>query len=226
VSGLLPSRRGARLALVVAVAAAIVVAVAASGGSGGGSSNGAPGGTVAGAGVAAGTGAASVAGGSAAASSAGAEAAPAPKEFIVASKDSVTQTGGTNEITAAVYPSGVDNDEISPTGATPIKPCGLVSKAQATTILGNGVKVSEAVQGPTCVYRAAGRQVTVVVEETPIKALREGARKAKKLQVAGRTGWCLTYESTSVVVPFDRRHTLQITGPCQAGVRFAAIALG
>ncbi len=222
-NALIPKRPGARVALIAILAALVVVAIAVSSGSSGGSPD-AGSAVVADVSSGGGAGGGSAAGGGAAAS-AGGEAAPVETDLIVASKDSVTESGGTNETTRATFPTGTDNDEISPTGATPIKPCQLVSKAQAAGILGKGVTVSEKVQGPTCVYVAAGREVTMVVAETPIKALREGARKAKKLQIAGRTGWCLTYETTSVVVPYDGRRTLQVTGPCQAGVRFAAIAL-
>jgi hypothetical protein len=192
-------RLSTRAALILLVAALLAAAVAACGGS-------AP---------SAGSGPADT-GGAAAASS---------NEFVSSSTDAVTDNGGTTEITQAIYPSGRDNDEISPTGATAVKPCQLVTKAEATAILGKGVTVSEELQGPTCVYSAAGRQITLVVEEVTIKGLREGARKARKVRVAGRQGWCLTYETTSVVVPFDRNRILHVSGPCQAGVRFAAAAL-
>jgi hypothetical protein len=67
--------------------------------------------------------------------------------------------------------------------------------------------------------------VTLVVEQASIKALREGARKATPVTIAGKTGYCVRYESTSVIVAAGGRRVLQVTGPCAAGVRFAAAAL-
>lgn len=154
-----------------------------------------------------------------------APAAKASHEPVVNSSDPATRSAGATEIVRANYPYGPDNDEISATGAKPVKPCGLVSRAQAVRILGAGVNVSERPQGPTCIYTGSGRQITTVVEEAPLAALRSGARKKTKVSVNGNSGWCLSYETTSVVIDAGHGRVLQVTGPCAAGVRFAAIAL-
>ncbi len=171
--------------------------------------------------------------------------APAYHKFAVESRDVVTGGGdeaaagdasaarpkvtpvdpGVNTIEAARFPNGTDNDEISPTGAKPVKPCRLVTKAQASTILGGKVTVSERPQGPTCVYAGSGREVTLVLMKTPLRALREGARHSTKVQIGTHTGYCLRYQATSVVVAVSRQRVLQVTGACAAGVRFAAVAL-
>jgi hypothetical protein len=173
---------------------------------------------------------------------------PAHHKFAVESRDVVTssadepetseaaqKTGGApdvvdvnpspNDIEVAKFPNGKDNDEISPTGAKPIKPCNLVTKAQASGILGGKVLVSERPQGPTCVYTGSGREVTMVVMETSLRPLREGARHSTAVRIGSHTGYCLRYQSTSVVVAVPKHRVLQVTGSCQAGVRFAAIAL-
>jgi uncharacterized protein DUF3558 len=137
----------------------------------------------------------------------------------------VTTDGGVTEIVTASFPGGHDTDEVSPTGAKPMKPCGLVTKAQAEGILGKGVKVSERPQGPTCVYSGSGREVDLVVEKVPLSSLKNGARSVEPVTINGRQGYCLKYGSTSVVVAVGSGRVLQATGPCQAGVRFAAIAL-
>ncbi len=142
-----------------------------------------------------------------------------------ASADAVTDGEGVTEITSAVYPTGKDTDEENASGTEAIKPCRLVPKAKAESILGTHVSVTERLQGPTCVYTGSGRQVTLVIEQASIKALREGARKSSPVTVAGHTGWCVRYESTSVIVAVGGRRVLQVTGPCAAGVRFAATAL-
>jgi hypothetical protein len=174
--------------------------------------------------------------------------APAYHKFAVESRDVVTSGGdeaetsaasdrtggapdvasvdpGVNAIEVAKFPNGKDNDEISPTGAKPVKPCNLVTKAQASGILGGKVAVSERPQGPTCVYTGSGREVTLVVMETSLRSLREGARHSTKVRIGSHTGYCLRYQATSVVVAVPKHRVLQVTGPCQAGVRFAAVAL-
>ncbi len=139
--------------------------------------------------------------------------------------DPVTETDGSTEIATAAYPSGRDTDEVSVTGAKPIKSCWLVPKAQADAILGGGVKVAERPLGPTCVYVGSGREVDLAVEQGSAKALKDGAKQAEAVTVNGHDGYCVTYDSTSVVFDVGSGEVLQVTGPCQAGVRFAAVAL-
>lgn len=137
----------------------------------------------------------------------------------------VTDNGGSTEIVAASFPTGRDTDEVSASGSEPVAPCTLVPKKKAEAILGAGVKVSERPQGPTCVYTGSGREIDLVVEKTPLKQLKEGARSAEPVTIRGRRGWCLRYESTSVVIGVGSGRILQVSGPCQAGVRFASVAL-
>lgn len=118
-----------------------------------------------------------------------------------------------------------DNDEVQPTGAKPVKPCRLVTRGEASAILGKGTVAAERPQGPTCVYSNAGRTVTLVVEVNSVKQLRQGARKSTKVEVAGKAGWCIKYQSTAVIVGISGGRVLRADGPCQAGVRFVAKAL-
>jgi hypothetical protein len=141
-----------------------------------------------------------------------------------AGNDNVTG-GGETEIVTAAFPGGHDTDEVSVTGAKPIKPCALVPKPKAEEILGANVKVSERPQGPTCVYSGSGREIDLVVEKVSLGSLKNGARSAEAVTINGRQGFCLKYQSTSVVIGVGSGRVLQVTGPCQAGVRFAAIAL-
>ncbi|HXF29937.1 MAG TPA: DUF3558 family protein [Solirubrobacterales bacterium] len=139
--------------------------------------------------------------------------------------DAVTESGSEAEVVEAAFPSGHDTDEVSVTGAKPVKPCALVPKKKAEGILGANVKVSERPQGPTCVYMAAGREIDLVVEKTSLSSLKGEAKKVESVTIDGRQGYCLTFQSTSVVVGISGGRVLQVTGPCQAGVRFASIAL-
>lgn len=146
-------------------------------------------------------------------------------EYIVKGDDTVTKDEGVTEIETAEYPNGHDTDEVSVTGRKPIKPCQLVTVKQANHILGGNVKIAERPQGPTCVYTGSGREISLVVEEVPLKSLIKGARRARPLTVLGQRAWCLRYEMSSVVTSVGKGRVLQITGPCQAGVRFAAAAI-
>lgn len=137
----------------------------------------------------------------------------------------VTESGSEAEVVEAAFPSGHDTDEVSVTGKKPVKPCALVPKKKAESILGANVKVSERPQGPTCVYVGSGREIDLVVEKTSLSALKNEAKKVEPVTIDGRQGYCLTYQSTSVVVGISGGRVLQVTGPCQAGVRFASIAL-
>ncbi|HKZ14338.1 MAG TPA: DUF3558 family protein [Solirubrobacterales bacterium] len=139
--------------------------------------------------------------------------------------DAIAETGSEAEVVEAAFPSGHDTDEVSVTGAKPVKPCALVPKKKAEGILGSNVKVSERPQGPTCVYMGSGREIDLVVEKISLSALKSEAKKVEPVTINGRQGYCLTFQSTSVVVGISGGRVLQVTGPCQAGVRFASIAL-
>jgi hypothetical protein len=141
------------------------------------------------------------------------------------SSDAVSESGSEAEVVEAAFPSGHDTDEVSVTGAKPVKPCALVPKKKAEGILGANVKVSERPQGPTCVYLGSGREIDLVVEKTSLSALKNEAKKVEPVTINGRPAYCLTYQSTSVVASVSGGRVLQVTGPCQAGVRFASIAL-
>ncbi|MDX6653695.1 MAG: hypothetical protein QOH18_396 [Solirubrobacterales bacterium] len=157
-----------------------------------------------------------------AAGTGGSTSVPGP---IVKSNDSVTNNGGSEEIVTAKFPVGRDTDEVSVSGTKPIKPCVLVTAEEANHILGGNVKKTERPQGPTCVFTGSGRQVTLTVTQTSLNSLVKAARSAKSVTVRGRKGWCLRYQSTSVVIGVGRGRVLQVTGPCAAGVQFAAAAL-
>jgi hypothetical protein len=139
--------------------------------------------------------------------------------------DPVTGEGVT-EIATAAFPTGRDTDEVSATGAKPIPPCWLVPKKQAEGILGKGVSVTERPLGPTCVYNGSGREVDVVIEKVPLGSLKASAKSADPVTIAGRSGYCLrSAGSTSVALDVGQARVLQITGACQAAVRFAAVAI-
>ncbi|HVW45543.1 MAG TPA: hypothetical protein VHA76_00700 [Solirubrobacterales bacterium] len=146
-------------------------------------------------------------------------------DFIVGSRDSVTKDEGATEIESGKFPTGHDTDEESTSGREPIRPCSLVTRVEAAQILGGKVNVVERPLGPTCVFTGSGRMVTLVLEEVPIKTLLQGAKSSRPVTAAGHRGYCLRYEAPSVVFAAGKGRVLQVTAACQAGVRFAAVAL-
>jgi hypothetical protein len=150
----------------------------------------------------------------------------ASSEYIVKSSDPISTT--TSAPSKAEVPEGEENDEVSPTGAGPVKPCSIVPRDEASAILGTPVKVTTGAQGPTCIYETSDskRMMTLVVERgISLPSLRNHAGAATRVTVAGRVGWCLRYELTSLVVPLEEGNVLNLTGPCGAATRFAERAI-
>ncbi len=111
--------------------------------------------------------------------------------------------------------------------AAPAQPCRLVSRSEAASILEETVSVSEGLQGPSCIYasRDSTQQVAIVVESAPLSTLRKRPDRSSRVEVAGRSGWCLRHGSSSVEVPLSDGRVLDVSGPCAAAARFAALAL-
>lgn len=143
----------------------------------------------------------------------------------VQAEDPVSEGAAAVTIEPRDIPTGADNDEIQPTGAKPVEPCRLVTRQEASAILGKGTKSVERPQGPTCVYTNAGRTVTLAVETNSVKQLRAEARKSTKVDLGGKTGYCVKYQTTAVITGISEGRVLRADGPCQAGVRFVTKAL-
>jgi hypothetical protein len=143
----------------------------------------------------------------------------------VQAEDPISEGAEAESIEPRDIPTGEDNDEVQSTGAKPVEPCRLVTRKEATAILGKGTKAVERPQGPTCVYTNAGRTVTLAVEDNSVKQLRKEARKSTKVNLGGKTGWCVKYQSTAVITGISEGRVLRADGPCQAGVRFVTQAL-
>jgi hypothetical protein len=146
-------------------------------------------------------------------------------ETAVQAEDPVSEGAAAVSIEPRDIPTGEDNDEIQPTGAKPVEPCRLVTRQEAAAILGKGTKAVERPQGPTCVYTNAGRTVTLAVETNSVRQLRKEARKSTKVDLGGKTGYCVKYQTTAVITGISEGRVLRADGPCQAGVRFVTKAL-
>jgi hypothetical protein len=154
-----------------------------------------------------------------------ADATPPASDRIVKSRDRITKSNGSTEIVTGQFLGGHDTDEKSPSGAKPIKPCSLVPATSARAILGSKVKVVERPQGPTCIFSGAGPQISLVVEQISLRPFINSAKKAHAVTAAKHHGWCVKYESTSVVFGIGGGRVLSIAGPCAVGVKLAAVAL-
>ena len=88
----------------------------------------------------------------------------ASSEHIVKSTDRISATSSAPS--EAQFPEGEESDEVSPTGAGPVRPCSFVRRDEASAILGAPVQVTTGKLGPTCIYETPGspRAMTLVVQ--------------------------------------------------------------
>lgn len=107
-------------------------------------------------------------------------------------------------------------------------PCNLVTKSQASEIVGAHVREPlEAPQGPTCIYRSeAGKSfITVAIQTVNFAKLRPQLRQPQRVDLAGRTAYCGQYGQPMLYLPLPRGRVLTIAGPCRVARQFAATAL-
>ena len=105
--------------------------------------------------------------------------------------------------------------------------CGLVSPAEAATILGKAVRAPVvAKQGPTCLYRTREGDVTTVsVQAAPLRELAAHMRNQHDVAVASRAGVCGTLGQPMLYLPVGGRSVLAVTGKCEVARQFASHAL-
>jgi hypothetical protein len=124
----------------------------------------------------------------------------------------------------ARYPVGGEEEE----AVRPVKPCTLVTKAEAARIVGRRMrKVWEAPQGPTCLYQPKGtkRYLSLAVESLSFSSVRRHSRVVARRPVRGRTAYCVRYGTVTTFVPLSHSRVLNITASCGIAARFAARAL-
>ncbi len=138
------------------------------------------------------------------------------------------------KITGKPVPAqGVKNgpqDESNATGAKPVNPCTLVTRAEAQAILGRPVATPvEAPQGPTCIYRPKGERnlITVAVESLAFSKVQPQSQLNDRvsLTIAGHAGYCGKAGAQQLVVPLKSGKFLAVVAPCPIAAAFAAKAL-
>jgi hypothetical protein len=112
------------------------------------------------------------------------------------------------------------------TGNPANSPCRLVTKAEAEAIVGKPLKVTQAPQGPTCIYRRSSKaQVALSVQKIDFADIRKAGRIVSQQRAGKRTIYCVKYGATGTYVPLSGHRVLNITGACATGARFARKAL-
>jgi hypothetical protein len=120
------------------------------------------------------------------------------------------------------------SDEFNATGAKPVNPCKLVTRADARAIVGRPiVKAWRAPQGPTCIYQVRGAKsyITLALQKTKFAAVKKHARTLSHATVRGRATSCLKLGTTMTVARLSGGREIQITASCPIGKRFASKAL-
>lgn len=127
--------------------------------------------------------------------------------------------------------AGMIDDEVSTTGAKPLDPCSLVTRAQAQAILGHAVgQPVDAPEGPTCIYTAQGFKgpITLAVVATDFLSVKPQAqlRDRMSVTVGGHAAYCGVAGTPTMVVPLSPGKFLTVAAPCPIAASFAAAALG
>jgi hypothetical protein len=112
---------------------------------------------------------------------------------------------------------------------TRFSPCDLVSKAKAGSILGyTVVDVTEAPQGPTCLYKgkdASAGLVALAVQVQPVRPLKHAMRQARAVDLDGTKGYCGVSGQPMLYAKLPQGRVLTVTAPCAVAQRFASTAL-
>jgi hypothetical protein len=142
-----------------------------------------------------------------------------------------TASGRSNEAPAQAssepgYQKLVERQSNKP--ASRFTPCNLVSRAQATAILGGPVQVPfEAPQGPTCIYRSKSGKtfITLAVQSLDIDRVKKQMRRPQAVNVGEHAAYCGTYGQPMLYVSLSGKRVLSLAAPCDVARQFAARAV-
>jgi hypothetical protein len=162
-------------------------------------------------------------------SSSSAAASAKPKSIIAAQQ----ATQARNETARAKRAKAKDAAQVASRkqkGSAPSakRPCSLVTKAQAQSIIGVPILAPlEAPQGPTCIYQSkAGKQyITLTVQNTDFARLKAQVHKRREVALSTRTAVCGSFGRPMLYLPLDGGRVLSVAGPCGVASRFAAKAV-
>jgi hypothetical protein len=107
-------------------------------------------------------------------------------------------------------------------------PCNLVTKSQATAIIGEPIQEPvQAAQGPTCIYRSTSGPsfITLAVQRADFKNIRPQIRKRRRIVIASQTAYCGTHGQQMLYMPLSSSRVLSIAGHCDVARQFATKAV-
>jgi uncharacterized protein DUF3558 len=141
-----------------------------------------------------------------------------------------SETGGAAEVGATAgtpsYKGIVDAQSKKP--RTTFTPCNLVTKREASAIMGVSLQDPiEAPQGPTCIYQGRGGDgfTSVAVQSVDFDRLLRQVRRAEEVQVGGRTAYCGMFGQPTLVMRLAEQRVLTISAQCSVAKEFAAKAI-
>lgn len=146
---------------------------------------------------------------------------------LVGKPTQLTADGRSNEAAGpGDTTAGAGSSDAAEHGRT--TPCRLVSRAQATSILGAPVVAPlRAPQGPTCIYRTRTGKgfVTVAVQPLDYSALLRHVKRPARTSIARHDAFCGRYGQQMLYAQIARGWVLSIAAPCDVAREFAAKAL-
>jgi hypothetical protein len=107
-------------------------------------------------------------------------------------------------------------------------PCRLVSRAQASSILGQSIAApQDAPLGPTCIYQATrgATLATIALQTINVRQIHANIKSSVNMTIDGRRGFCGDYGQPTTFVALRHGNTLAITAPCKIGKLLAVVAL-
>jgi hypothetical protein len=113
--------------------------------------------------------------------------------------------------------------------ADQIRPCSLISKAEAQAVIGKPIaSVQEAPLGPTCIYQPRGTSalVTIALETADLAATRRSLHHPTLSEVAGHAVFCGGAGPPISYTQISGGRVLDTAAPCRIGAKLSALALG
>ncbi len=118
-------------------------------------------------------------------------------------------------------------DEPEMPAITAPNPCRLVSRTEASTILGATVVQTEAPLGPTCIMKVGQQKqvVTLAVEAVSVKTQLKNMHEVETATVGGHQTYCGKLGSPQLYLRLSGGKAIAVSAPCAAARALAATAL-
>jgi hypothetical protein len=146
----------------------------------------------------------------------------------VQSKDEGATNEGSGTASTPGFKALVDQQADTPVQEDRSNPCALVTKAQASAIM--GARLLDPVlapQGPNCIYRNRSGQsfATLAYQAIDMGQLKRQTRKVREVEVADRRAYCGVNGSPVLYLPVGSGRVLSVNAQCEVAMRFARRAV-